>query len=301
MDRDTGPIPGIGSVSTRFRPPGLPVRSETPSPVGVRYDDFMLRTENEITNVDSERRKGRVSPQAVIVYELSDPATIYTAYGVGFRANTVTDVAGRIFDPEETRSVEAGTTLSFLGGAITGTVAVFQLNKKNVLASDINNPGFSVAIGKARSRGVALDLSGELPARVAFRLSYAYVDAESRSSVQDPNFTFDINPGDPLINIPDHPLNAQAQKRLLVLGRGVMAGAGMQYVGERLGATGTDFTLPDHVLFRVFGEVGLTDNLTAFARLPNPFDTHWYANSYSRLWVQPGAPRTATLGLRASF
>jgi iron complex outermembrane receptor protein len=33
----------------------------------------------------------------------------------------------------------------------------------------------------------------------------------------------------------------------------------------------------------------------------NLFDEHWYANSYSPLWVQPGAPRTGTIGLRARF
>jgi len=71
----------------------------------------------------------------------------------------------------------------------------------------INNPGFSVAIDEARSRDVELDLDGELPGEVAYRLSYAYTDAEARSRVLDPNFSFEIQPGDPLINIADHQLH----------------------------------------------------------------------------------------------
>lgn len=269
--------------------------------LGARYDSFTLRTENYITGIDSERRASRVSPQFGLVYELAAPITLYAAYSEGFRANIGTDVTGAIFDPETSRSIEAGAKLSLLNGALTGTFAVYQLDKDNVLASDINNPGFSVAIGKARSRGVELDLEGRLPGDVDLLLSYAYVDAESRSSVLDPNFSFVIEPGDPLINIPDHTLNAQIAKRFAVAGCSAKVGAGANYVGERLGATGTEFFLPDHTLFRLFGEVELREKVTLYASVANLFDAHWYANSYSQLWVQPGAPRTATIGFRAGF
>ena len=269
--------------------------------VGARYDNFTLRTENYITNVFSECKADRVSPQFGIVYELAAPVTLYAAYSEGFRANIGTDVTGRIFDPEISKSMEAGAKLTLLNGALTGTLRLYQLEKDNVLASDINNPGFSVAIGEARSRGVELDLDGRLPGGFDVLLSYAYVDAESRSTVLDPNFSFVIEPGDPLINIPDHMLNVQASKTFALGDRRAKLGGGMQYVGERLGATGTEFTLPDHLLLRLFGEVELRDKVALFGTVSNLFDTHWYANSYSQLWVQPGAPRTATIGFRAGF
>ena len=41
----------------------------------------------QINNRDSQRDDGRISPQAGIVYELSDPVVLYAAYGEGFRAN----------------------------------------------------------------------------------------------------------------------------------------------------------------------------------------------------------------------
>lgn len=269
--------------------------------IGARYDDFTLRTENYLTGVNSERKDDRISPQAGLVFELSPPVTLYAAYSEGFRANIGTDVTGVIFDPEVSRSIEAGAKLSLLDGALTGTFTVFQLEKDNVLASDINNPGFSVAIGKARSRGVELDLNGRFPGGIEALASYALVDAQSRSSVLDPNFSFVISPGDPLINIPDHTLNMQALKRFDLAGREAMSGAGVQHVGERLGATGTDFFLPAHTLFRVFGEVEMIEGVTLFGSVANLFDADWYANSYSQLWVQPGAPRTATVGLRGRF
>jgi iron complex outermembrane receptor protein len=269
--------------------------------IGGRYDDFSLRTLNRLTGIDSRRSSSRFSPQAGIVYEVSAPLTLYAAYGEGFRANIGTDVTGAIFDPETTISKEIGVKLTLLGGKLNGTLALFQLDKDNVLASDTGNPGFSVAIGEARSRGIEFDLAGTLPGDVDVLVSYAYIDAEARSSLLEPNFNFQIRPGDPLINIPDHTFNAQASKQFAVAGRAASLGAGVQYVGERSGETGTAFVLPAHTLVRVFGEIEAIEGLTVFGAVQNLFDARWYANSFAALWVQPGAPRTASIGVRGEF
>lgn len=269
--------------------------------VGGRYDDFLLRVDNRLTQRLGRYRRGRFSPQAGVVYELSSPLSLYAAYGEGYRANIGADAAGNVFEPETSRSVEAGVKLTALGGRLTGTLAAYQLTKSNVLATDTLNPGFSVAIGKARSRGVELDVNGQLPGRVDVLLSYAYTDAEARSRVLDPNFSFQIKPGDPLINIPRHNLNAQTAKHWTIGAREAVLGGGVQYVGRRSGETGTTFMLPAHVLARVFGQVEVRKGVELFGSVTNLFDAHWYANSYSPLWVQPGAPRTATIGLRSRF
>jgi iron complex outermembrane receptor protein len=269
--------------------------------VGGRYDDFLLRVDNRLTDVLGRRKRSRFSPQAGIVYEVSAPLSLYAAYGEGYRANIGADATGNVFEPETSKSIEAGVKLTALGGRLIGTLAVYQLQKSNVLATDTLNPGFSIAIGKARSRGVELDVNGRLPGGIDLLLSYAYTDAEARSRVLDPNFSFQIEPGDRLINIPDHNLNVQASKRFTLGRRDAMLGAGIQYLGERNGETGTGFTLPSHILVRVFGQVEVTDDVELFASVANLFDDHWYANSYSPVWVQPGTPRTATIGLRAHF
>nr|WP_241557320.1 TonB-dependent siderophore receptor [Croceibacterium ferulae] len=268
--------------------------------LGGRYDSYTLSTDNQRTNVFSERQDSRFSPQAGIVYRVADPLTLYAAYGQGFRANIGTDVSGAIFDPEVSESIEAGVKIA-MGRRLSGTLTLFQLNKENVLASDANNAGYSVAIGTARSRGVELDLQGELPGAIEFLLSYAHIDAEARSAVLDPAYSFQINPGDPLINIPDHTVNLQLARDFMLAGRDARIGGGVQYVGKRSGETGTDFMLPDHVLARLFGEVELADHLTLYGTVANLFDEEWYASSYHRMWVAPGTPRTFTVGLRAGF
>lgn len=269
--------------------------------IGGRYDDFLLRVDNRLTGVTGRRQRSRFSPQAGIVYELADPVSVYAAYGEGYRANIGADAAGNVFEPETSRSMEIGLKLASPNGRLTGTLSVYQLRKSNVLATDTLNPGFLVAIGKARSRGIEFDLNGRLSGGVDMLLSYAYTDSEARSSVLDPNFSFQIRPGDPLINIPRHNLNAQAAKRFAVGTRKASLGAGVQYVGKRNGETGTGFTLPSHLLARVFGQMEVAEGVELFGTVANLFNDHWYANSYSPVWVQPGAPRTATIGLRAGF
>ncbi|WP_395336317.1 TonB-dependent siderophore receptor [Novosphingobium sp. BL-8H] len=269
--------------------------------IGGRYDHLTLETDNRLSHVYSDRQHRRFSPQVGAVYKLSKPLTAYAAYAQGFRANVGTDVSGTIFDPETSESVEAGMKITLLGGVLNGTLAAFQLTKSNVLATDPNAPGYSLAIGKARSRGVEFDLGGRLPGGWDVLVSYAFVDAEARSTMVDPNTAFQVLPGDPLVNIPRHNLNLQVARSFAIGEREAQVGAGMQYVGQRSGETGTDFTLPTHTLFRLFGKVDLMDHLELFGSVTNLFDAHWYANSYSPLWVQPGAPRTATVGLRAKF
>jgi iron complex outermembrane receptor protein len=52
---------------------------------------------------------------------------------------------------------------------------------------------------------------------------------------------------------------------------------------------------------RLFARANLTKRIEVFGEVQNLFDARWYANSYSALWVQPGAPRTAAIGLRTRF
>ncbi len=269
--------------------------------LGGRFDSVEVGTLNRANNASSERTYSRFSPQAGIVFEASDAVSLYAAYGQGFRANLGATAAGTLFDPEVSKSAEIGAKLALLDGKLTGTVSLFNLTRSNVLAADPGNPGFSLPIGQARSRGLEVDLAGKLPGDVDLWFSYAYVDAEARNDVADLNFGFDIQAGDPLLNIPRHTLNVQLSKSIDIGTMKLMLGGGVQHVGERLGATGTNFNLPDYNLVRVFASLNLTQNVEVFADVTNLFNATWYSNSFNDLWVQPGSPRAASLALRLRY
>jgi iron complex outermembrane receptor protein len=175
------------------------------------------------------------------------------------------------------------------------------MQKSQVLAADPANPGFSLPIGKAGSQGIEFDLNGRLPGGVEALLSYAYVEAEARSDVLDPNFSLQIRKGDRLINVPRHSLNGQVARDFTLGETEVRLGAGVQHVGERLGETATKFELPAYTLVRLFGAWRATDQVEVFGEVQNLFDETYYTNSFATLWVQPGAPRTGSVGVRLRF
>jgi iron complex outermembrane recepter protein len=270
--------------------------------LGGRYDDIRQSTLNRANGVPGARDFSRFSPQAGIVYEAGTTVSLYAAYGQGFRANIGADVAGRIFDPETSRSAEVGAKLALLDGKLTGTVALFTLTKENVLAADPGNPGFSVPIGRARSRGLEVDLNGKLPGDIDLLLSYAFVDATARAAVLDPNFSLTIRVGDRLINIPRHQFNVQAAKGFqLSDDLNLTLGAGVQHTGGRLGETATQFFLPAYTLARAFVRADIAENFELFAEVSNLFNATYYTNSFAQLWVQPGQPRAATVSARVKF
>jgi iron complex outermembrane receptor protein len=54
-------------------------------------------------------------------------------------------------------------------------------------------------------------------------------------------------------------------------------------------------------LVRTFANWTLSDRFELYGTVQNLFNTTWYANSFSTLFLQPGAPREATIGLRVKF
>jgi iron complex outermembrane recepter protein len=269
--------------------------------IGGRFDDFRVETLNRANGTSVERSYNRFSPQAGVVFEASGAVSLYAAYGEGFRANLGATAAGALFDPETSKSAEIGAKFGLLDDKLQGTVSLFTLSKSNVLAADPANPGFSLPIGKARSRGLEVDLNGKLPGDIDLWFSYAYVDAEARANVNDVNFGLAIKVGDQLLNVPRHSLNVQASRAFAIGTTRLTLGGGVQYIGERLGETATSFVLPDYTLVRLFAAWRVQENVEIFADVTNLFNTTYYTNSFAQLWVQPGTPRAGSVAVRLSF
>ena len=269
--------------------------------LGGRYDDFSADGLNRANNTSTSFSETKFSPQAGFVFEATDVITFYGSYGQGFRANSGTDFAGKAFAPEESESFELGSKITLLDGDLEATIAVFSMTKTNIITADPVNAGFSLAIGEAESRGLEVDVTAELPGELDLRISYAYVDAQVAKDGLDPNFAALIRKGDRLINVPEHTLSALVSKEYEVGGRELEIGGGVLFVGERLGETATAFELPAYTTLRLFATYDLTDDLELSAQVTNLADTDFYTNSFSRLWVAPGAPRNVTVALRYSF
>lgn len=264
---------------------------------GGRYDEFEQIVDDRVGRRRTMQSKTAFSPSVGATYLFGDAVSVYANYGRGFRPNNGTDASNNAFEPERTVSYEAGAKVSLLRKRLTGTLAFFKTTKNNVLTADPVNANFSLAVGKARSKGVEAELSGNLPAGFRVQLNYAYVDAEVAQNALDPNFGFGLREGDPLLNIPKNSGSALVFKDFDIGGSRLTLGAGVNYVGKRLGETGFRFTngefyyLPAYTLTRVTASYEPNDRLRISGEVTNLFDEDYFPSSYSRLWTLPGAPR----------
>ncbi|WP_242127801.1 TonB-dependent siderophore receptor [Sphingobium sp. Sx8-8] len=269
---------------------------------GGRYDDFSQDIDNRAPGaIDPNPHKAytKFSPMAGLVFEPTKSLSFYASYGKGFRPNSGTDWQGTPFDPEISRSYEVGAKFVTPDGRLTSTLSLYSMKKTNVLSNDSAHAGFSAPVGAAKSKGVEFDLNAKLPAGFELFLTYAYTDAGWADAVTDPNFQQPINKGDPLINIPKHQGNALLFKNFSIGEHEAMLGAGVNYVGRRLGETATTFFLPSYTLVKVLGSFNITDQIKVSADVNNLLNKTYYASSYASLWVQPGTPRSFTV--RATF
>jgi iron complex outermembrane receptor protein len=78
-------------------------------------------------------------------------------------------------------------------------------------------------------------------------------------------------------------------------------GGGLLHVGDRSGEFTTAFELPAYTVARAFASVEVAKGTTLRVDVDNLFDTTYYTNSFSALWVQPGPPRSVRASLAWRF
>ena len=262
---------------------------------GVRYDDFHQEIANRLASgAKTEQSPTATSPRAGLVYVIDPQVSVYASYSKGFRPNSGSNFARQAFEPETSRSYEVGAKLETADQRLRSTIAIYKATKTNFLTADPVNAGFSIAGGEAESKGVEFDASAQLLEALRATVSYAYTDAQVSKDIVDVNFGYSIPSGSPLINIPKHSAHALLVQDFHIDDAPLSVGAGVRYVGKRLGETGysPEFDLPSYTLINLLGSYALTESVTFTAHVDNLFDKTYYASSYSRFWVAPGTPRT---------
>ena len=263
--------------------------------VGVRHDTYTQDVTNNRLEVSSGQSLSATSPRAGLVYQPSKMWSLYASAAKGFRPNSGISIDNQAFPAERSRAYELGAKLET--GKLTGTLAVYDIRKSNVLTTNPANTDFAIAAGEVGSRGLELDVSGEVARGLRVSGAYAYTDA----SVTRGDTT--IVTGSRLANVPRHSANLLATQQF-ALGTGAASvGGGVQYVGERLGdvAISSSFTLPAYTTARLLASYSPSAKLRLALNVENLFNRSYYASSYNQLWVAPGAERTLTLNAHYRF
>lgn len=276
--------------------------------LGVRHDWVRQRVTNNRTGVATSQSQSVTSPRAALTIAPSAALSFYASYGKSFRFNQGVDAASRSFAPERGEAYEGGVKYALLNGRMTGTLSAFRITKSNILVSDPAASGFSIPVGRARSRGVEADINVRLSRSLDLTAVYSLIDTEVLTDQVARSTPQPIPVGTELSNVPRHSASTFAQWRSSPdPNRYFTLGGGVTYVGDREGtpvgttASGGRFRLPGYVTARVSIGYQITDTIGAYAIVDNIFDRYYLASSFNEFWVAPGTPRSFRVGLRVGL
>ncbi|WP_419794360.1 TonB-dependent receptor [Pseudomonas palleroniana] len=127
------------------------------------------------TSSSTDFKNSKWVPSYGISYDITPDVTVYANHYKGFQANNTTDnVTGLVLPPRQSDSKEAGVKVKFNDDALTLTTAVFQMEETSVPTTDPF--GRTTGSQGLKSKGVDLDLAGEILPGWAINASYTYSD-----------------------------------------------------------------------------------------------------------------------------
>lgn len=260
--------------------------------IGARFEHFEQSTDNFARNhAKSRQTHDALTQRAGLLYQLTPQVGVFANASTSFKPNSGLDAGGKSFKPEEGVGYEVGIKSELFDERLSATLAAFHIEKENVLTLD---PATNTdrAIGKARSQGFDLQVTGQVTDAIRVIGALAYIDAE-------------VTKGDKAIPTGSRILGV-AKRSGSLLGvyefqdgalRGSDLGAAFTYVGDRSGEAGTGFELPAYHTVDLLAHYKATKNVTVGLNLNNLFDEKYYERSYSRYWTNPGEPRNLTVSL----
>ena len=256
--------------------------------LGGRFDVVDQKQEDLVASTTSEQQNEAFSPRVGIVYQPIQPISLYASFSRSFNPVAPGTILadGEAAQPERGTQYEVGIKADFFQGKVSSTLALYELTRSNVVTSDPNDPFASIQTGEQRSRGVELDVAGQILPGWNVIASYAYTDARI---TQDNEYEV----GNQLVNVPENSASLwttyELQSGAL---KGLGFGLGLRYVGEREGDLENSFELPSYL--RTDAAIYYRrNNFRAALNVNNLFDIEYFeAAQYGRAGIFPGEPLT---------
>ena len=277
---------------------------------GLRYDDAVS---NDTVLNQRTGKDHRLSPRVGLVWQPMPWLSLYGSYTENFGLQNAFDESRQPLPPQTAQQFEAGVKTEFFDGRLRTTVAYFDLTKQN-MAIPVPGTLFSRAIGEAQTRGIELDVSGEISPGWSVIASYTYMPfAKITNDVGDDGGGNPTpgNTGNRLFNAAKDMGSLwstyafQDEELHGVKLEGLKIGAGLSAAGERQGDAANTFQLPGYVIANAMASyewrMGMT-KMTAQLNVSNLFDTTYYAGtSGGNFFIMPGMPRFFMGSIRMEF
>jgi len=225
------------------------------------------------------------SPRVGIVYQPIPPISLYANFAQSFEPTIGLSATNTPFQPSRGTQYEVGVKAD-ISQRLTTTLALYDITRTNVLTPDPANPIFSVQTGEQNSRGVELNIAGEILPGWNIFAGYAYND----SRITQSNIPVEV--GKRFQRTTPHTASLwttyEIQRGDL---RGLGLGLGLFYVGDRAGDNANTFELPSYLTtdLAVFYK---RDRLRVALNIRNLFNVDYFDGAFNRNRVSYGEPFT---------
>lgn len=274
--------------------------------LGGRMTTFKAVTRARVPSSESPWKIGanahnEFTPYGALLYDLGGQHTLYGSYTRIFIPQTVVKADGSTLDPRTGRQFELGLKSAWFDGRMDTTVALFNLRDKNRAFSDPAYPNgtFYIAAGEIESKGVEMDVSGQITPNLDVTLGYTYLITRYLKDAANEGLTYSIQ-------------TPRNQFRLWTRYRfdgqsplaGWNAGLGVIANGEVQSTRGWRNQLLDPGYVVVNAQMGYEINKTYSLDLHvnNLFNRNYYASvGTPNIYNFYGEPRNFMLTLRAKY
>jgi len=201
-------------------------------------------------------------------------------------------LSSQALDPEKFTNYEAGVKWD-LRPHLAFTVAVYHLNRTNVVIPDPVDPARSLLVDGQRTRGIELGVTGQVTD--AWRLTGGY-------AFQYGVITETLSPTAPAgAVLPQLPRHTFSLWNRVELSRVWAAGLGVVSRNDMFTSTDNSVVLPSFVRADAAVYATLSRHLQAQLNIENLFDASYYASAHNNFNITPGSPRALRVSITTRF
>lgn len=164
--------------------------------IGFFNDALRLTLAGRYTHsqIDTEPFENVFTPRIGLSARVFDKTSVYALFDQSYIPQSGKDFSGNHFEPVKGSNIELGIKKDWFGGKWISTLSLYQITKTNVLTSDPVHLNYSIQMGEIKTKGVELDLVGEVIPGLDATINYAFTDSKI-SKDTDPLIVGNETPG----------------------------------------------------------------------------------------------------------
>lgn len=262
--------------------------------VGGRYT--AIKTDNNVSKVITTSSDAIFTPRIGISYSILPSFTVYGLHDRTIVPQAGITAIGKAVSPLKGRNYELGLKKNWMEGRWNTTLAVYSIKRTGIMSADPDNPQYKIQVGETESKGIDIDIAGQIIDHLNVVVNYAYNDSK---------IVHDVNKALVGTYTPMYVKHVQNTWVNYEFPLGLSASVGYQYQGGRgeRYATATQHEIPD--FFRLDGGLGWKyKSLRVNLLVNNLLNKHLIATPWYRgglyYWV-PQASMNGRLSIGYNF